>query len=300
MNKKKEVQGAMKKDIFARVTAFLFLPAFLFLLFCSVQTVLGHADSVKAAQEAPKDPGATIVTRYDDFIVSTVNGIELPEESREAAGRWYAEQMPPLVSLYGSYIFSSAAIYTLLAFLLLEYFLFARNEDRNFRHGFSVLFVCLAAFAIYAGVLYAALVAKDYPVEWALTRQDLILCAVLSMLAAAIVFAKLIRRSRRPKLTAVLCVPLAVILYYATLICEGIAADEGENFSRVLRILFGAEELLNPVAGIALSLTNPGIPLKELGLYLLKSCAFILLFFLLWRKPLRGRDRKTGKKIVKA
>ena len=290
----------MKKDAFAKVTAVLFVLAFLLLLFSSTKAALAHGDSVKAAVEAPRDPGATIILQYGDFLMSHVSGIELPEESREAAEAWYAEQMPSFVSLYGSFIFSGAAIYTLLAFLLLEYFLFARNEKANLKHGLSVLLVCAAAFAIYAGVLFTALVVKDYPTEWAFGKLNLILCSVLAMLASALAAAKLIRRARHPKLTAILCIPLGIILYYASLICEGIAADAEGNLSSALKILFGAEELLNPVAGISLGFVSPDMPAGEVRLYMIKSCAFILLFFILWRKSRRGRDRKTGKKIVSA
>ena len=214
-------QNFIKKNKLAMASLLIFIVVYIFVFIMNLSNIMDFGESYDDAVNLTSYADTNVFLFYNDILCQNIQRTDL-EGLNEADGRaYFNECLPRLREIYTGSFISCSIIYTFLAFLFLQYFLFKKNEFCAKKHYRDVVLGHALCCIVYMGIVFFTLLSKGFVMTLRTPNIILILiCQLLVMLSASVVYAWIMRRIRFKKITACMIIVLSVIFYYGGIISE--------------------------------------------------------------------------------
>lgn len=211
----------LKKNKLAMASLLIFIGVYLLVFIMNISNIMDFDESYDEAVNLTSYADTNVFLFYNDILCQNIQRIDL-EGLKEADGRaYFNERLPILREIYTGSFISCSIIYTFLAFLFLQYFLFKKNEFCAKKHYRDVIIGSTLCCVVYMGIVFFTLLSKGFVMTLRTPNIILILiCQLLVMLSASEVYAWIMRRICFKKIAACMIIVLSVIFYYGGIISE--------------------------------------------------------------------------------
>lgn len=211
----------LKKNKLAMASLLIFIGVYLFVFIMNLSNIMDFGKSYNEAVNLTSYADTNVFLFYNDILCQNIQRIDL-EGLNEADGRaYFNERLPILREIYTGSFISCSIIYTFLAFLFLQYFLFKKNEFCAKKHYRDVVLGHALCCTVYIGIVFFTLLSKGFVMTLHTPNIILILvCQFMVMLSASAVYAWIIRRIRFKKIAVGMLIILSIIFYFSGIILE--------------------------------------------------------------------------------
>ncbi len=208
-----------KKNKLAMASLLIFIGVYLFVFIMSLANIINFGTSYDEAVNLASYADTYVYLTYNDILCQNIQITDL-QGLNEADGRaFFNERLPGLREIYTGSFISCSIIYTFLAFLFLQYFLFKKNELCAKKHYRDVVLGHALCCIVYIGIVFFTLLSKGFVMTLRTPNIILILvCQFLVMLSASTVYAWIIRRIRFKKIAVGMLIILSIVFYFGGII----------------------------------------------------------------------------------
>ena len=209
----------LKKNKLAMASLLIFIGVYLFVFIMNLSNIMDFGKSYNEAVNLTSYADTNVFLFYNDILCQNIQRIDL-EGLNEADGRaYFNERLPILREIYTGSFISCSIIYTFLAFLFLQYFLFKKNEFCAKKHYRDVVLGHALCCTVYIGIVFFTLLSKGFVMTLHTPNIILLLvCQFMVMLSASAVYAWIIRRIRFKKIAVGMLIILSIIFYFGGII----------------------------------------------------------------------------------
>lgn len=209
------------KNKVAMVSLLMFIVVSIFVFTMNLSNIINFSVSYTEAVNLASYADTYVYLTYNDILCQNIQITNL-QGLNEADGRTYFNEMLPVLrEIYTGSFISCSIIYTFLAFLFLQYFLFKKNEFCAKKHYLDVLLGHALCSLVYIGIVFFTLLSKGFVMTLHTPNIILILaCQFLVMLSASVVYSWVIRRIRFKKIAIGMLIVLSLVFYFGSIISE--------------------------------------------------------------------------------
>ena len=214
-------QNFLKKNKLAMASLLIFIVVYIFVFIMNLSNIINFSASYTEAVNLTSYADTNVYLIYNDILCQNIQRTDL-EGLNEADGRaYFNDRLPILREIYTGSFISCSIIYTFLAFLFLQYFLFKKNEFCAKKHYRDVVLGHTLCCLVYIGIVFFMLLSKGFVMTLHTPNIILILISqFLVMLSASAVYAWVIRRIRFKKIAVSMLIILSIIFYFCGIISE--------------------------------------------------------------------------------
>ena len=214
-------QNFIKKNKLAMASLLIFIVVYIFVFIMNLSNIMDFGESYDDAVNLTSYADTYVYLTYNDILYQNIQISDLKGLNEVEGRSYFNERLPILREIYTGSFISCSIIYTFLAFLFLQYFLFKKNEFCAKKHYRDVVLGHTLCCLVYIGIVFFMLLSKGFVMTLHTPNIILILISqFLVMLSASMVYAWIMRRIRFKKIAACMIIVLSVIFYYGGIISE--------------------------------------------------------------------------------
>ena len=214
-------QNFLKKNKLAMASLLIFIVVYIFVFIMNLSNIMDFGESYDDAVNLTSYADTYVYLTYNDILYQNIQITDLKGLNEVEGRSYFNERLPILREIYTGSFISCSIIYTFLAFLFLQYFLFKKNEFCAKKHYRDVVLGHTLCCLVYIGIVFFMLLSKGFVMTLHTPNIILILISqFLVMLSASMVYAWIMRRIRFKKIAACMIIVLSVIFYYGGIISE--------------------------------------------------------------------------------
>ena len=214
-------QNFLKKNKLAMASLLIFIVVYIFVFIMNLSNIMDFGESYDEAVNLTSYADTYVYLTYNDILYQNIQITDLKGLNEVEGRSYFNERLPILREIYTGSFISCSIIYTFLAFLFLQYFLFKKNEFCAKKHYRDVVLGHTLCCLVYIGIVFFMLLSKGFVMTLHTPNIILILISqFLVMLSASMVYAWIMRRIRFKKIAACMIIVLSVIFYYGGIISE--------------------------------------------------------------------------------
>lgn len=214
-------QNFIKKNKLAMASLLIFIVVYIFVFIMNLSNIMDFGESYDDAVNLTSYADTYVYLTYNDILYQNIQITDLKGLNEVEGRSYFNERLPILREIYTGSFISCSIIYTFLAFLFLQYFLFKKNEFCAKKHYRDVVLGHTLCCLVYIGIVFFMLLSKGFVMTLHTPNIILILISqFLVMLSASMVYAWIMRRIRFKKIAACMIIVLSVIFYYGGIISE--------------------------------------------------------------------------------